>query len=416
MLRLMPHPTLYKKTAVFKMIRKLTILFFVIFFSTASFARTEEHTNVMQLEIKPGETLSDALAYADISEEHAKKAINELKKVYDMSNLQVGQKVRVVVAQPKKLGDDFALNSLQIKLSNNKRMEVLRLSGDNFIAQEIIPPTMTKLIKATGEVNDTLFSPTLTEKIPAEIRETFIKNYSYDVDLQREIQSGDSFSILFEQLYDQDGAPTGTGDIIYSSLTLSGATHDIYYYTMPDGQGDYYDEKGAAVKKSLLRTPIDGARITSAFGVRTHPFLGYSKQHQGLDFGAPSGTPIYSAGNGIIVEMGTKGNYGKYIRVNHDDKYATAYAHMSKFAKGLKAGSKVSQGQIIGYVGTTGRSTGPHLHYEVLASGKHINPLSIKTFASYKLGNTQMALFKKYKQTVYELTKGFGSPDKMANR
>jgi murein DD-endopeptidase MepM/ murein hydrolase activator NlpD len=401
------------------MIRKFIISLLalaVISFSGASFARTEERTNVMQLEMKPDESLFEMLRYTDISEEHIKKAIAELQKVYDMGNLQPGQKIRLVVQQPKKIGDDFSLNSLQIKISSTKRMEVLRLSGDNFIAQEIIPPTMTKLVKATGEIDESLFSENMEAKIPSEVRETFIKNYSYDVDLQREIKKGDSFSIMFEQLYDQDGAPAGNGDIIFSSLTLGGQTHKIYYYTMPDGQGDYYDERGAAVKKSLLRTPIEGARITSAFGIRMHPILGYSKQHQGLDFGAPSGTPIYSAGNGVIAEMGSKGNYGKYVRINHDSKFDTAYAHMSKFAKGLKAGSKVSQGQVIGYVGTTGRATGPHLHYEVLASGKHINPLSVKTFASYKLGNTQMALFKKYKQTVYELSNRFDTQNKVANR
>ncbi|MCE3231759.1 MAG: family peptidase [Rickettsiaceae bacterium] len=401
------------------MTHKLGALLVVIFMTLTSgqvYARSQDNTRVMLFDFKKGDTLKSILSSADVSGPHASKAIKELASVYNTKDLKPGQKIRLVVEEPKKKGQDLSLNSLQIKLSNNRRMEVLRLSGDKFVAQEITPPTKTKLVKASGEVGEELFSADINDQIPEEIKQTFIKNFSYNVDLQREIQAGDSFSMIFEQLYDQDGSKAGPGDIIFASLTLSGVTHEIFYYIMPDGQGDYYDERGYTVKKSLLKTPIYNARITSSFGARKHPILGYTKEHKGLDFGASSGTPIYSAGNGFIAEIGKKGSYGNYVRVKHDGKYSTAYAHLSKFAKGLSSGSKVSQGQIIGYVGTSGRSTGPHLHYEVIADGKQINPLSVKTFASYKLGETQMALFNKHKQKMFELSNRIDAKDKMASQ
>jgi murein DD-endopeptidase MepM/ murein hydrolase activator NlpD len=374
--------------------------------------------SIINLQVKPGDTIGSILTTAGIDHNIKAKALAELSHVYDIQNPKVGQKIRIKYEPANKVGAGLVLNSLQISLSSQKRMEVLRLSGDNFVAQEIVPPTMTKIAKAKGTVNSTLFSAISETAAPDEIRQTFIKNYTYDIDLQRDIQKGDSFEIIYENLYNQDGEYVGTGDLLYSSLNVGGKAYNIYYYIMADGHGDFYDDKGSTVQKSMLKTPIDGARISSPFGEKRGNFkaFGYSKSHQGLDFAAPKGTPIYAAGAGIIAEIGTKGSYGKYIRITHNEKYSTAYAHMSKYADGLKAGNKVEQGQVIGYVGTTGHSTGPHLHYEVVTNGQQVNPLSIKALSRRRLSDRQLALFNDRKQEIYELSNRIDAQDKMANK
>jgi murein DD-endopeptidase MepM/ murein hydrolase activator NlpD len=181
--------------------------------------------------------------------------------------------------------------------------------------------------------------------------------------------------------------------MVYAMLNTGGVAHPIYWFER-DGDGEFFTPNGEAVRKSLLATPIDGARITSGFGARKHPILGFTKVHKGIDFGAPTGTPIYAAGNGTVVEIGSKGAYGKYIRLKHNGTFQTAYAHTSKFAKGLKKGDKVKQGQVIAYVGTTGRSTGPHLHFEVLENGAQVNPKKIKSTGGDKLAGKDLKAFK----------------------
>jgi murein DD-endopeptidase MepM/ murein hydrolase activator NlpD len=220
-----------------------------------------------------------------------------------------------------------------------------------------------------------------------------IKTFSFDVDFQRDIQDGDSFEVLYERMENEDGEFVKSGKILFASLTLSGKTIPVYYFER-DGDGEYFTPNGEAIRKSLLRTPVDGARITSGFGMRMHPLLGFSKMHKGIDFGAPTGTPIYAAGSGTVVEIGKKGSFGNYIRIRHNGEYQTAYGHMSRFAKGLVKGEKVKQGQVIGYVGATGRATGPHLHYEIMVAGAQVNPAKVKTVASNKLTGKQLKAFQ----------------------
>jgi murein DD-endopeptidase MepM/ murein hydrolase activator NlpD len=184
------------------------------------------------------------------------------------------------------------------------------------------------------------------------------------------------------------------GDLQFASLTLSGQTIALYRYADGSGEVDFYNAKGESVRKALLRTPIDGAKLTSGFGMRNHPILGYSLMHKGVDFGAPTGTPIQAAGHGVIDEAGPKGAYGNYVRIRHNNGYSTAYAHMSRFAQGIRAGKRVTQGQIIGYVGATGRVTGAHLHYEVLADNRQLNPLSVKVPTGIKLAGKELAKFQ----------------------
>ena len=243
-----------------------------------------------------------------------------------------------------------------------------------------------------------------------------IKAFSYDVDVQRDIQPGDLYGVVYERFEDEDGNLARTGDVLFASMTLSGKAIGIYRYTDRDGFTDYYDQDGHSLRKALLKTPIDGARISSGFGMRKHPILGYSKMHKGIDFAAPSGTPIYAAGNGTIVKIGRNGGYGNYVKIKHANGYATAYAHLSKFAKGLKNGSKVKQGDVIAYVGSTGRATGPHLHYEVMVSGSQVNPKDVKLPTGTTLTGKELALFETRRNEIDKLREDLSHAVQVATR
>jgi murein DD-endopeptidase MepM/ murein hydrolase activator NlpD len=227
-----------------------------------------------------------------------------------------------------------------------------------------------------------------------------IRIFSFDVDFQRELQPGDSFEVLYEALFEDDGSLAKTDGVLYASLTLSGERLDMYNFTPQSGHDDFFDRKGQSVRKTLMRTPIDGARLSSRFGMRKHPVLGYTRQHKGVDFAAPRGTPIYAAGDGVIESAGRNGGYGKYLRIRHNSTYKTAYGHMTRIAKGMRRGKRVRQGQIIGYVGSTGRSTGPHLHYEVLRGGRQVNPLKIKLPSGEKLKAADLASFQRHRAGI----------------
>ncbi len=220
-----------------------------------------------------------------------------------------------------------------------------------------------------------------------------IRIYSFDVDFQRDIYEGDKFEILFKRNKNENGQIVKISDPEYLMLSSRG-TKLIYYLYSNEEFSEYFDENGKGMTKSLMKTPINGARLSSSYGMRKHPILGYNKMHKGVDFAAPTGTPIFAAGNGVIEFAGRNGGYGKYIRIRHDSTYKTAYAHLSSYKKGIYSGARVKQGDIIGYVGSTGRSTGPHLHYEIIVNGKQINPATLKLPSGRKLNEEQLKDFK----------------------
>ncbi|MBM3514665.1 MAG: M23 family peptidase, partial [Alphaproteobacteria bacterium] len=241
-----------------------------------------------------------------------------------------------------------------------------------------------------------------------------IKMFSYDVDFQREIQQGDRFTVMFEKTVTDDGRTVKTGRIRHAGLNLSGVDLKLYAFTHADGFVDYYNEKGEGARKALMRTPINGAKLTSSFGMRRHPILGFSKMHRGIDFGAATGTPIFAAGDGTIEIRGPNGAYGNYIRIRHYGGFATAYAHMSRFAKDVAVGKRVRQGQVIGYVGSSGRSTGPHLHFEILKNAAQVNPMTVKFPASQKLEGKLLAKFMSSRQTIDTELAALAAPTKLA--
>jgi murein DD-endopeptidase MepM/ murein hydrolase activator NlpD len=261
-------------------------------------------------------------------------------------------------------------------------------------------PLTTDFVRGEASINSSLYVAGVNLGIPPAIMIDLIHLYSFDVDFQRDIQPGDSFAVMYENQYDESGKAVQQGDITYAALTVGGQTLRLYRYKPGNGDVDYFNEKGESARKALLRTPVDGARISSTFGMREHPVLGYSRMHKGVDFAVPPGTPIYAAGNGTVEMAGIYGGYGRYVRLRHNSDYSTAYGHMSGFGAGIHPGARVHQGQVIGYVGSSGLATGPHLHYEVLRDGSQINPMGLKLPSGQKLVRADLAKFQQARADV----------------
>ncbi|MPZ08774.1 MAG: peptidoglycan DD-metalloendopeptidase family protein [Kiloniellaceae bacterium] len=348
---------------------------------------------VREITVAPGDTLMQLLIGAGAEPTQAHQAITAMEPVYSPRRLMPGQELTVAFAAT---GSDAPgpLLSINFRPNRERDIEISRSNeADDFFAESIDRPVARQLAYAEGSIESNLSVAATDRKVPNVVLAEAIRAFSYDVDFQREIQKGDAFEFLYEIYVDEEGALVRTGELLFAAMTLSGSRTELYYYERADGSADFYTPQGASVRRSLMRTPIDGARLSSGFGMRKHPILGYSKMHQGTDFAAPSGTPIYAAGNGVIDFAGRNGGYGKYVRLRHGSSYQTAYAHMKSFAKGIAKGARVKQGQVIGYVGTTGRSTGPHLHYEVLVSGKQVNPLKVTLPRGEKLKEAELADF-----------------------
>ena len=245
-----------------------------------------------------------------------------------------------------------------------------------------------------------IYETALRDKVPPAVIEDMIRIYSYDVDFPRKVQPGDSFDVFYSG--DDEGTPTAEkNEVLYAALTVGGETKKYYRFQTPDDAiVDYYDETGKSAKKFLVRKPVASAIMRSGFGIRRHPILGYVKMHTGIDWATPYGTPIFAAGNGVIEKAEWEGGYGKYVRIKHNNGYETAYGHMSAFAKGMEPGKRVRQGQIIGFVGSTGRSTGAHVHYEILVNGRFVDPMRVKLPRGRSLEGPILANFEKERDRV----------------
>lgn len=352
--------------------------------------------------IQSGDTLASALAKAGTDGLTAHNAAKTLGKLTDLRRLRPGQQLTMLF--------DGANDQLaEVRIRENVERTVIasrEISGMDseeaaaaaFEASEDVREFQQELVRGRGVIEDSLFLAADRAGLEHEILIELIRIFSFDVDFQREIRRGDAFELVYERFVDEGGTVAKTGQVLAATLTLSGKPL-TYYRFHPKGEprADYFNAKGQSVRKTLMRTPIDGARLSSGFGKRRHPVLGYTRMHKGTDFAARRGTPIKAAGDGVIESIGTKGTYGRYIRIRHNSEYSTAYAHMNGYRKGLKRNSRVNQGQIIGYVGTSGRSTGPHLHYEVLRNGKQVNPLSIKLPTGIKLAGSNLKAFQSHR-------------------
>lgn len=358
--------------------------------------------------VKRGDTLMKLLVDAGIERGEAHQAIEGLSSIYDPRQLRPGQDITLTFLPPASLKLPLeieierksALLGLALQPDVAREVQVRRDGNGGFAAEQIEFPLQSVTVLRGGRINSSLYETAIDAGIPIAALWEMVRAFSFDVDFQRDIQPGDRFDILFEELRNEAGDVVNTGAVHYASMTLSGKTMPIYRFEPRPGEFDFYDPRGESVRKALLRTPIDGARLSSGYGMRKHPILGYGKMHRGIDFAAPTGTPIMAAGSGTIAKAQWFGAYGRYVSIRHNSEFATAYAHMSRIAPGIKPGGRVQQGQVIGYVGTTGRSTGPHLHYEVLKGSSQVNPMNVKFPAGEKLEGKDLARFQQARQST----------------
>jgi murein DD-endopeptidase MepM/ murein hydrolase activator NlpD len=357
-------------------------------------AGTGLFTSKKELSIGKGDTLMEVLVKNNVPRTEAHAAITALAKMYDPRGLRPNQEITVFFHQDPAVADP-KFSGLKIQQDIVNTVVLNRNEDGSYKVAKEEKETHRTVQGFRGDINGSLYVSAKAQGVPDAVILDLIKMYSFSIDFQRDIQKGDKFEVMYEQYVTEDGdAVPGKAEIVFSRLDLDGRDMGFYRYKDKNGDVSYYDESGHGAKKSLMSTPIDGARISSGFGMRRHPVLGYSKMHKGMDFAAPRGTPIYAAGDGKIVKLGNFSSYGKYIKIRHQSGIETAYAHMHGYKAGLKNGSRVKQGQVIGYVGSTGRSTGPHLHYEVMIGGRQVNPKSIKLPTGKALAGKELAAFK----------------------
>ena len=364
-------------------------------------AADEPRLDIRVVEVKRGDTLAELLIDEGASAEDARQAIAALDDVYDPTEIRGGQSVSLTFSGRRSINEQMLLLSVALKPNVERDIDVVRNVRGLYAAKETIKQLTAVGTRASGTIEGSLYQSSKDAGIPDGVIVNLIGIYSHAVDFQREVRHGDKFDVLYTKYVDEHGVTLKSGAIEYAALTLSGESKPLYRYTSREDQSsDYYTPSGSSGRRFLMRTPIDGARLTSGYGVRTHPVLGYTKMHKGVDFAAPSGTPIMAAGNGSVELARWLGTFGKYIRVKHANGYETAYAHMSRFAPGIREGSRVRQGQTIGYVGTTGRSTGPHLHYEVFQASNQLNPMSVKLPTGMMLSAIDLEAFKMHAQKI----------------
>ena len=317
-----------------------------------------------------GENLTNIFNSYNIDKKDIAKANSKLKKFMKPNKLKMGTILDLVIK--KNIYGTLNLIKLNLPTSKSINISLDRDINNKFIAKKKITQLFTKLSFSEGIIKKSLYSSALKNNVDANIIIEFARIYGFEIDFQRDIRKNDVFQILYETLVDEDGEWYSNGKIIYTYMSVQNRELALYHYETDEFSGNFY-VNGKSSEKALMKTPINGARLSSPFGVRKHPILGYNKKHTGTDFAAPLGTPIMASGTGTIVKAQWCGGGGNCIKIKHNSTYSTIYAHLSKFAEGIKSGTKVKQGKIIGYVGSTGLSTGPHLHYEVIVNGKKIN-------------------------------------------
>lgn len=377
-------------------------------FTAALINRQEESLNVAR-----GESLALVLSRANVPWDQIDSAMTAVSGVYNARAIRPGQTVDIYY---KPSGEKTLLMGLAFRADPGAAVTVARAPDGSFWAREIVTPWSMQTAHVQTAINGSIYQSALlagaTEKEVAVISNVF----AYDVDFQRDVFPGDKFEMLFDRYFDEDGRTIRTGNVYYLALGTRRGVKEYYYYQGPDDRdGAWYDSNGRSARKFLMKTPVDGARLSSSFGMRLHPILGYSRLHKGVDFAAGTGTPVKAAGDGVIERAGGFGTYGNYIRIRHVDRYETAYGHLSRFAAGIRAGASVRQGQVIGYVGATGAATGPHLHYEVLLKNAQINPMSLKLATGRNLSTAELALFDKERMRIDALrAKGTSAPSLVA--
>ena len=340
--------------------------------------------------ISSGETFDKILNNYNISSKEILKIKKNLNLNYNLNDLKTNLDIKFTIDR----SNNKKIISFLFPISRTKKIQLIKnLDTDLFEKKIIITNLNKKIIFKEGKIIQSLYKTAIDLNVQPNVIIVFARIYGFQVDFQRDIRKNDNFQIMYEIFEDDEGKIFETGNIIFADLKLSGANNSLYYFDKKGSEG-HYDENGKSVEKALMKTPINGARLSSAFGMRKHPIDGYNKMHQGTDFAAPMGTPIMASGAGVIIRARWCGGGGNCIKIKHNSTYETIYAHMKNFARGIKEGLRVKQGQIIGYVGSTGKSTGPHLHYEVVENGKKINSQKLKLPSGKTLKGKEREMFE----------------------
>ena len=329
----------------------------------------------LEYTVNQGDTYENIISNINIPNLEKKLFLKSITKNKNVKILRVNQKIYFTIDRR----NEIKIINFTIEIDKKKNIFFTRSKNKKDFTSKIIEKNLTKTITfKEGVITNSLYGAAVEQGIKPNIIIEFARLYGFTIDFQRDIWKNDSFQIIFEEFKNEDGSVIETGDIIYGNLNTKNTDHQLYKFEYEDNKIDYFDENGKSVRKSLMKTPINGARLSSSFGKRKHPILGFTKMHTGTDFAAPKGTPIMASGDGIVIKSSWCGGGGNCVKIKHNSTYQTVYAHMSKFGRGIKKGVRVKQGQIIGYVGSTGLSTGPHLHYEVIENGRKINSQKMK--------------------------------------
>ncbi len=359
--------------------------------------RNNNHLDLTKIKIvvSKGDTFLTILNNFNFSERNTFNIINEIQNHYDLKKIKVNDEIYFYKDKHDKI------KKIEISLDID-RLLIVNINENITIEKKELEKSSHKISKEF-KIFESLYSDGLKNDLPKDILIKIIKLFSFDLDFQRDIKKDTLVSVSYEFNQITENNKLEYKDINYALISIGGKKLEYFKFLTEDGFIDYFNREGKNVKKSILKTPLDGARLSSNFGMRKHPISGFNKMHKGVDFAAPKGTPIYAGGNGVIEYAGNNGGYGKYIRIRHNNEYKTAYAHLSKFKKGISKGVRVNQGDVIGYVGSTGNSTGPHLHYEILFNNKQINPLKLKLPSGKILEGNELKKFqKKYKEIYAE--------------
>ena len=340
--------------------------------------------------ISSGETFDKILNNYSISNEEILEIKKNLNSDYNLNNLKTNLDIKFTIDQ----SNNKKITSFLFPVSRTEKIQLTKNLDTNIFEKKIIITNLNKkILFKEGKITESLYKTAVDLNVQPNIIIEFARIYGFQVDFQRDIRKNDNFQIMYEVFQDDNGKAFETGNIIFADLKLSGTNNSLYYFDKKGSEG-HYDQNGKSVEKALMKTPINGARLSSAFGMRKHPIDGYNKMHRGTDFAAPMGTPIMASGSGVITRARWCGGGGNCVKIKHNSTYETIYAHMKNFARGIKEGSRVKQGQIIGYVGSTGNSTGPHLHYEVVVNGKKINSQKLKLPSGKTLKGKEREVFE----------------------
>jgi len=351
------------------------------------------------IKIKNGDSLQRILLKEGIPQSEINKIYSKIIKKFDLKKIQQGQDLKIIL---NKNNNQTSISRLSFQLDSLSTVHLY--SNQNDYAVKIIKKNLEKVnFLAQGVIQNSLYGSASKVGVDPEIIIEFARIFGFEIDFQRDIRANDEFKIFYERYEDDDGEAHKNGNILFAYMKNNEREITLYRYTDAKKISGYYTADGKSIEKALMKTPINGARLSSVFGFRKHPILGYNKLHQGTDFAAPRGTPVMASGSGTVERASWFGAYGKYVSIRHNSTYKTAYAHLSGFGKGIKAGTKVQQGRIIGYVGSTGRSTGPHLHYEVLVNNKRVNSQRLNLPSGRSLSKQEMQDFNNQIKKIKEL-------------